>query len=175
MYPNNSINAPTSKSAVPVPAPAPAPNQVPEGQWSTGLWDCSEDPSNCKCLIILIYFSKFSSPASAHASHWGGLRRLSIEDSMVSGLIYYALGAVGCGWLFAGTYRSKLRAMFSLPEAPCGDLLVHCCCCVCALCQEYRELKNRGADPSIGWQANVEKWDGAGIKVPPIAAPGMAR
>ncbi|CBI27048.3 hypothetical protein VitviT2T_000256 [Vitis vinifera] len=170
MYPNNSINAPTSKSAVPVPvpvpAPAPAPNQVPEGQWSTGLWDCSEDPSNCfiTCFCPCITLGRVAEIIDR-----------GTPSCRVSGLIYYALGAVGCGWLFAGTYRSKLRAMFSLPEAPCGDLLVHCCCCVCALCQEYRELKNRGADPSIGWQANVEKWDGAGIKVPPIAAPGMAR
>jgi len=30
------------------------------------------------------------------------------------------------------------------------DCLVHFCCETCALCQEYRELKNRGYDLSIG-------------------------
>ncbi|XP_059649461.1 protein PLANT CADMIUM RESISTANCE 9-like [Cornus florida] len=93
----------------------------------------------------------------------------------VGGLIYYALGAVGCGWLYACTYRTKLRHLFSLPEAPCADVLVHCCCCVCSLSQEYRELKNRGVDPSIGWQSNVEKWHQEGVTVPPIAALGMNR
>jgi len=43
-----------------------------------------------------------------------------------------------------------MRAQYDLPEAPCMDCLVHFCCEACALCQEYRELKNRGFDLSIG-------------------------
>ncbi|KAK9903823.1 hypothetical protein M0R45_000930 [Rubus argutus] len=39
---------------------------------------------------------------------------------------------------------------------------------------EYRELKNQGIDPSIGWQANAEEWNREGV-VPPIIKPGMAR
>ncbi|EEF33255.1 hypothetical protein RCOM_0353690 [Ricinus communis] len=39
---------------------------------------------------------------------------------------------------------------------------------------EYRELKNRGADPSIGWQANVDKWNREGLN-PPFVTPGMDR
>jgi Cys-rich protein (TIGR01571 family) len=69
---------------------------------------------------------------------------------LVGGLTYFALTSVCCGWVYSCTYRSKLRALFSLPEAPCADWLVHCCCCSCALRQEYRELRIRGADPSLG-------------------------
>ncbi|KAL1125407.1 hypothetical protein V6Z11_A13G042100 [Gossypium hirsutum] len=34
---------------------------------------------------------------------------------------------------------------------------VHFCCCPLALCQEYRELKNRGFDMEIGWEANMDR------------------
>ncbi|CAA6665995.1 unnamed protein product [Spirodela intermedia] len=35
---------------------------------------------------------------------------------------------------------------------PPDDLIIHLLCPTCALCQEYRELKNRGIDPSMGYQ-----------------------
>lgn len=69
---------------------------------------------------------------------------------VVAGMIYHVLGSVFCGWLYAGSYRTKLRGLFSLPQEPCHDFLVHGFCCVCSICQEYRELKNQGIDPSIG-------------------------
>ncbi|KAF7808905.1 protein PLANT CADMIUM RESISTANCE 9-like [Senna tora] len=76
-------------------------------------------------------------------------------------------------WLYGARYRSNLRRLFSLPEVPYSDSFVHCCCCVCALTQEYKELKNRGIHPSIGWEGNVEKWKREGVE-PPIV-PTMAR
>ncbi|KAK2971556.1 hypothetical protein RJ640_017925, partial [Escallonia rubra] len=141
------------------------------------------------------------------ASPWGRLWRLLTKGLHVSkpvpiilvalivahvarrraSIIYCSLNAIGRGWRYAFTYRSKLRQLFSLPEAPCADFLVHSCCCVCAISQEYRELKNRGVDPSIvnqyvlidvhvqGWEANVEKWNREGIQVPPIPASTMTR
>lgn len=67
------------------------------------------------------------------------------------GAIYGTLLALtGLACLYSCSYRSKLRAQYDLPEAPCMDCLVHFCCETCALCQEYRELKNRGFDLSIG-------------------------
>ncbi|KAJ0430787.1 putative PLAC8 motif-containing protein [Helianthus annuus] len=47
-------------------------------------------------------------------------------------------------------YRTKLRNQYSLPKQPCNDCLVHFFCKPCALCQEYRELKYRGLNPSYG-------------------------
>ncbi|XVF15568.1 hypothetical protein REPUB_Repub09cG0165500 [Reevesia pubescens] len=47
------------------------------------------------------------------------------------------------------------------------DCLVHFCCETCSLCQEYRELNNRGFDMGIGWQANMDR-QGRGIKVAPV-------
>lgn len=68
----------------------------------------------------------------------------------LAGLIFYGLAYMGCSCLYSFTYRSKLRGLFSLPEEPCNDCCIHCWCSYCAICQEYRELKNRGLDPSLG-------------------------
>jgi len=54
------------------------------------------------------------------------------------------------GCLYSCLYRSKLRAEYDVDEGECPDFLVHCCCEHLALCQEYRELKNRGFDLGIG-------------------------
>lgn len=68
-----------------------------------------------------------------------------------NGAIYATLLSLsGLACLYSCYYRSKMRAQYDLPEAPCMDCLVHFCCETCALCQEYRELKNRGFDLSIG-------------------------
>lgn len=56
----------------------------------------------------------------------------------------------GCPCLYSCFYRSKLRGQYFLQERPCTDCCVHCCCEECALCQEYRQLKSLGFDPSIG-------------------------
>ncbi|KAL5761448.1 hypothetical protein ACOSP7_017712 [Xanthoceras sorbifolium] len=137
----------------------------PEGQWSTGLYDCCDDPSNC---LMTLFCPCITFGQIAEIVDRGNL------SCKIQGLVYHAMSRIGCGWLYAGVYRSKLRQHWSLPEAPCSDMLLHCFCCVCSLTQEYRELKNRGANPSLGWKANVEKWNREGLK-PPIVAPAMAR
>ncbi|MED6111888.1 hypothetical protein PIB30_056426 [Stylosanthes scabra] len=88
------------------------------------------------------------------------------------GAIYGALALVGLPCFYSCFYRSKMRAQYELPEAPCMDCFVHFCCEPCALCQEYRELKNRGFDLSIGWEANAGR---QGITVPPAVSPSMTR
>ena len=40
--------------------------------------------------------------------------------------------------------RSRVRARYGLPEAPCGDVLFHTCCQECAIFQEFKELEARG-------------------------------
>lgn len=71
------------------------------------------------------------------------------------GTIYALLGLTGFACLLSCFNRSKLRAQYDLEEAPCADCLVHFCCPGCALCQEYRELKQfRGFDMGIGMKAS---------------------
>ncbi|KAJ9140710.1 hypothetical protein P3X46_031322 [Hevea brasiliensis] len=160
MNPSNNPSQP--KTASPPPSFV---KKFPEGQWTSGLCDCFDDPSNCliTCCCPCITFGQIAEIIDKGNTSCG-----------LAGLLYYATASIGCGWLYACTYRSKLRGLFSLPEAPCADWLVHCCCCACSLCQEYRELKNRGVDPSIGWQANVDEWSRERLQ-PPFVAPGMDR
>ena len=88
-----------------------------------------------------------------------------------SGALYALLLSItGFQWIYSCTYRSKLRAQYALPDAPCCDCCVHYCCGPCAIVQEYKELKARGFDPEIGWQLNVERGIGVGAAA---AAPGM--
>ncbi|CAN1158452.1 Protein PLANT CADMIUM RESISTANCE 12 [Linum perenne] len=78
------------------------------------------------------------------------------------------LANIGISCLYSYPYRSKLREQYKLPEKPCGDCILHWCCTPCVLCQEYRELKNRGLNPSKGWEA-------ASAMAPPEIAIGMPR
>ena len=75
---------------------------------------------------------------------------LDLGDCAESGTVYTLLCLTGMGCLYSCSYRSRLRAQYDLEESPCVDCLVHFCCEGCALCQEYRELKNRGLDMGIG-------------------------
>ncbi|KAI6675740.1 hypothetical protein NL676_003646 [Syzygium grande] len=81
-----------------------------------------------------------------------------------------------CSFWYTCTYRTKLRGLYSIPGDQCGDCFVHLLCVPCALCQEYRELKNRGFNPLIGWVANEERRTRqVGIVVPPSVPGGMTR
>ena len=93
-----------------------------------------------------------------------------------SGALYALIAVVtGCGCIYSCFYRSKLRRQYGLAGGSCPDCVVHCCCEGCALCQEYRELKNRGFDLSLGWQGNMERQGPPLTVPPPVGAGGMTR
>ncbi|XP_020239269.1 cell number regulator 2 [Cajanus cajan] len=140
-------------------------NAPPTGKWTTGLYDCCDDTGNC-CLTWCCPRFTFG-------------RNVDIIDQgrtspTIARLIFFALGCFGLASLYTCGFRSKLRAIYNLPEEPCSDCCVHYCCLLCAICQEYRELKNRGLDPSQGWRANEERLRRANL-VPPHVAPAMTR
>ncbi|CAI9785359.1 unnamed protein product [Fraxinus pennsylvanica] len=103
------------------------------GRWSTGLCHCFHDLSSCclTCWCPCVTFGRIA----------------EIVDR----------GSTCCSCLYSCFYRSKLRGQYFLDESPCTDCCVHCCFETCALCQEYRELKNQGFDMSIGWHGNMER------------------
>ncbi|KAK4479713.1 hypothetical protein RD792_015245, partial [Penstemon davidsonii] len=93
----------------------------------------------------------------------------------VSGALYALISyTTGCGCMYSCCYRQRMRRQYMLSEDPCPDCIVHFCCEYCALCQEYRELKHRGFDMSIGWHGNVEK-QSQGVTMAPFAQGGMNR
>ncbi|KAI3976910.1 hypothetical protein MKX01_008768 [Papaver californicum] len=114
--------------------------------WTTGLFDCMEDPNNALITFCVPCFT------------FGQIAEIIDEGNTTcstSGIMYTAVSfftALPC--LISCGYRSKLRNKYDLIEAPAADWMTHVFCELCALCQEYRELKNRGYDPAIGWLGN---------------------
>ncbi|XP_072979644.1 cell number regulator 2-like [Typha angustifolia] len=134
--------------------------------WTTGLCDCTDDCGNC-CMTFwcpCVTFGRIAEVVDKGTTSCG-----------TSGALYgLILALTGCQWIYSCMYRSKLRAQYNLPESPCADCCVHFCCECCALCQQYRELKNRGFDMTIGWQLNMERQGAAAATQPPFMQ-GMGR
>ncbi|XP_039162676.1 cell number regulator 1-like [Eucalyptus grandis] len=134
-------------------------------QWTTDLYSCFEDPSNCfiTCCCPCITFGQNAEIIDRGAT-----------SCVAGGLVYDLLAHAGVVCLYTCSYRTKLRVLHSLQEDPRANCLVHSCCIYYALCQEYRELKNRGFEPSIGWVANVQKMNQGAATMPPMTQ-GMGR
>ncbi|KAJ8453142.1 hypothetical protein Cgig2_008026 [Carnegiea gigantea] len=115
--------------------------------WSPRLCHCCDDPANCLVTTFCpcITFGQIAE-----------LFKLTVIGYIyaacaLSGTIYGLLMAFsGCPCLYSCCYRSRITGHYDLEETPSADCLVHFCCEPCALCQEYRELKNRGFDMAIG-------------------------
>ncbi|XP_051144433.1 protein PLANT CADMIUM RESISTANCE 2-like [Andrographis paniculata] len=153
-------------TGVPVPERRPPPPRPPRPQvpWSTGLCDCFSDKKNCclTCWCPCVTFGRVSEILDKGTSACGQ-----------NGALYALIACVTCCPCFYSCfYRSKMRQQYSLHESPCGDCLVHCCCGCCALCQEYRELQNRGYQMPLGWHGNVERQNRGTV---PIIHAGMTR
>ncbi|XP_020221963.1 cell number regulator 2 [Cajanus cajan] len=139
---------------------APKPKAQAQVDWSTGLCDCFSNFGNC-CLTLwcpCVTFGRIANVVDKGSTTCGG-----------SGTLYTVVCCLlGCGWIYSCLYRSKMRREYMLKDSPCCDCLVHCCCEPCALCQEFRELENRGFDMAIGWHGNVEKGNGGVPKAPAV-------
>ncbi|KAK9049621.1 hypothetical protein SSX86_031410 [Deinandra increscens subsp. villosa] len=171
-------------SAPPQPSPPPPPPlQIPQyaatgiparyvgphpfnAAWSSSLCACCSDVPNCclTCWCPCITFGQIAEIVDKGNTSCG-----------VHGALYAIINALTlCGCLYSCVYRTKMRSQYGLRESPCNDCLVHFCCEPCALCQEYRELKHRGLDISIGWHGNMERQN-YGVQIPPMAPIGMDR
>ncbi|XP_010939439.1 cell number regulator 1 [Elaeis guineensis] len=179
MYPSQSAQAYEHKYGVTVPVPVPPENHIPPytspamhappqrglTPWSTGLCHCFDDPGNCliTCICPCITFGQVADIVDRGSC-----------PCVASGIAYgLLLSFTGLGCLYSCLYRSKLRGQYDLEEGPLPDCLVHFCCEPCALCQEYRELKNRGFDMGIGWNANMDRQRRGVMGAPAMGAPVM--
>ncbi|KAF8017295.1 hypothetical protein BT93_H2474 [Corymbia citriodora subsp. variegata] len=158
--------------AVPAPLYVGTPvHNVPNAnmrEWTTGLCGCFEDPSNCliTCFCPCVTFGQIAEI----------IDRGSTSCAYAGSLCFLMIYFFNCSWCYTCTYRTKLRGLYSIPGNQCRDACLHHWCGPLALCQEYRELKNRGLDPSIGWVANEERrTQHVGTVVPPSVPGGMIR
>lgn len=80
--------------------------------------------------------------------HWN---EMYVTGCALGSFMYLLMGPALCSqWIIGSTYRTRLRTRFTLVQAPTQDWVAHLFCPYCALCQEFRELRNRGIDPSLG-------------------------
>ncbi|PPS00091.1 hypothetical protein GOBAR_AA20572 [Gossypium barbadense] len=164
--------------------------------WSTILYDCTADVPNFMVSMQQPRLSKalhaeaaglpsqqaLAAAASCTniASHVGVLAlplgillTSSAKDQSVtcraSGaffVLFSILTVCISNRIYSYTYRARLRSQYILEESPCRDCYLHFWCEACALCQEYRELKNRGFDVSLGWHGNWERQKILGVPMP---------
>ncbi|XP_078446680.1 PLAC8 family protein isoform X2 [Wolffia australiana] len=102
----------------------------------------------CPCILFgknaeLLGAETLVGPCLTHFILWGLVNGMCclLTEGILIGLPGSIVAFYACG------YRSSLRAKYNLQEAPCGDLATHLFCHVCALCQEYREIRERMGDP----------------------------
>ncbi|KAJ6418473.1 hypothetical protein OIU84_001768 [Salix udensis] len=124
-----------------------APVNQQQQAWTTGIFDCLEDPSNAliTALFPCVTFGQIAEIVDNGQS-------TCATNGMMYGLV---ASCIGMPCLLSCGYRTKLRVKYGLIEDPAPDWLTHGLFEWCALCQEYRELNNRGLDPSIGWLGNI--------------------
>ncbi|KAF8057318.1 hypothetical protein N665_1259s0005 [Sinapis alba] len=122
---------------------------IQPSNWTSGLFDCMNDGENAiiTCFFPFVTFGQIAEVTDEGATSCG-------TGGILYGLICCLFG-IPC--VYSCTFRAKIRSKFGLPDAPAPDWITHCFCEYCALCQEYRELKNRGLDPAIGWSGNVQR------------------
>lgn len=135
-------------------------------EWSSGICACFDDMPSC-CVGVFCPCFLFGKNAESlgsgtlagscmtHFILWGvvnGLCCLLTEGALL-GIPGTVVACYACG------YRKALRAKYNLQEAPCGDLTTHIFCHPCAICQEYREIRERGGS------------SGSSLQLPAVSAP----
>ncbi|KAI4975720.1 hypothetical protein ZWY2020_049327 [Hordeum vulgare] len=127
-------------------------------EWSVGLFDCLDDFDICclTCWCPCVTFGRIAEIADKGST-----------SCCMSGTLYVCLSLLCCHWLYSFTKRSAMRSQYNLKEWPFMDWYVHLHYPSCALCQEYRELENRGFNMAKGWKGS-NKFVGCvqGMKAP---------
>ncbi|CAI5489579.1 unnamed protein product [Closterium sp. Naga37s-1] len=118
------------------------------GEWTTDWCGCFDDISSCCCVLFC--------PCVA-VGRIAEIADSGDTDACEACCCWYLIqactfGSLGC--LYSKGKRLKLRRKYGLPAKPCGDCLMHWCCAICSISQEYRELQNRGWKPSLGYSQN---------------------
>ncbi|OWM78857.1 protein PLANT CADMIUM RESISTANCE 10 [Punica granatum] len=122
-------------------------------RWSSGICACFDDMQSC-CVGLFCPCYLFGKNAEflGSGTYMGSCTTHFLLWSLVNTICCLAtdglfLGLPGCFVAcYACGYRRTLRSKYNLEEAPCGDFVTHFFCHLCALCQEYREIRERAGD-----------------------------
>lgn len=124
-------------------------------QWSSGICACFDDIQSCfiglfcPCYVFgknaeLLGSGTFAGPCLTHCISWALVNTICCfaTNGVLLGLPGCFVSCYACG------YRRSLRTKYNLQEAPCGDFVTHFFCHLCAICQEYREIRERSSGSS---------------------------
>ncbi|XP_024369239.1 protein PLANT CADMIUM RESISTANCE 3 [Physcomitrium patens] len=137
--------------------------QHPLGQWTTGLCDCGDDPTNF-CIAFCCTCITFGQIAEVIDQ---GATSCLLAGAGWLGMLMFT----GCPCAISCLWRGKLRAKYNIQDDAFTDFCIHCWCEPCAVAQEFRELKNRGLDPALGWSLLSQQGYGAQPMGIPMQAP----
>uniref|UniRef100_A0A0C9RFS9 TSA: Wollemia nobilis Ref_Wollemi_Transcript_29843_741 transcribed RNA sequence n=1 Tax=Wollemia nobilis TaxID=56998 RepID=A0A0C9RFS9_9CONI len=125
---------------------------TPQGPspWSSGICACCDDMQSCwiglfcPCILFgknveYLEGQSWTGPCVVHFLLWGVVTGMccSLTEGTLLGLLGSFVSCYACG------YRRAIRTKYNLEEAPCGDFVTHLFCHMCAICQEYREIRDR--------------------------------
>ena len=111
-------------------------NPPPLGQWTTGLCECFSDVNSC----MDIYFCY----CCANARQWDA--QDGRQDSL-NMLILLANICFGTTFCVNCVLRCNLAQKYKLPEGSCMSCCISLWLPSCGMCQQHRELTNRGYWP----------------------------
>lgn len=138
-------------------------SETPVGKWTSGLCGCCYDVHTC-CWTLWCPCVQIGRNTELITD--------GETDCVTSACLWYSLQlltAGACGWLPLWRVRATLRRRYALPGSACHDALATFCCWPCSVCQEARELKNRGWNPDHGYTRNMEVFQARG-HAPPAQA-----
>ncbi|XP_011072383.1 protein PLANT CADMIUM RESISTANCE 8-like [Sesamum indicum] len=142
--------------------------------WSTELFDCHKNPTNAvmTALFPCVTFGQIAEVMD------GTEPSARSQMTCPFGTVVYMLTLAVCmEWFLGSAYRTRLRNRYGLVEAPFHDIISHCFCPYCSLCQEFRELKEQGLNPALGYNGILAeqqaKQNGQIYKPPPAQAMSM--
>ena len=105
--------------------------------WSTDICDCCADCESC-CITYFI-------PSITYGRNKERIE--GVGNFMPDCCAFFWFHAFCKCFTSCLSYQSRtsIRQAYNLKDEPCGDCCTHFWCLACALCQEARELKLRGA------------------------------
>ena len=113
------------------------------GMWTTGLFDCCEDPTACVEALIC--------PACSVSAHYNRLKRGTPGTDMVCCLTMFVpdicclCGVTACGNM---NNRSTIRGKYGIAsEDDITSFCISWLCMPCAITQQYREMCYRNTYP----------------------------
>ncbi|CAL1592789.1 unnamed protein product [Knipowitschia caucasica] len=132
-----------------------ADSRAEEGEWSTALLDCFEDPASC-C------YGFWCGPCLA-CTVAGRMKECYCLPLCDYCLILSWPGAIPPAAL---GLRIALRKNFNIQGSVVKDICISWCCSWCSWCQMHRELKRRSKVPTIVNVQNVVQMQPAPMMMP---------